>query len=181
MTPAETYYYPNRMGRILFLSMEEILGRSGLNAVLNFANLSNYIDNYPPYNQDPGFSFIDISRLQVALEQAYGPRSGRGLAQRIGRVTFKYSLREFGAELGLTDLAFRLLPLQAKLKTGTEALAGLFNKFTDQRVRLEWDEKHIHWQIERCPFCWERSAGEGPDRTNGPCCNQAVGFLQEAL
>jgi hypothetical protein len=86
----------------------------------------------------------------------------------------KYGLHEFGPELGLTDLAFRLLPLPTRLKVGSEALAGLFNQFTDQRVRLEVDEKHSYWHSERCPLCWERQA-------DGPCCTQAVGFLQEAL
>jgi predicted hydrocarbon binding protein len=168
------YFYPNRMGRVVILAMEEILGHSGVNAVLNLANLPLYINDYPPYNQDLKFPFKHISRLQTGLESAYGPRAGRGLAMRVGRACLKYGLREFGPELGLTDLAFRLLPLQAKLKTGSEAFAALFNNFTDQRVRLERDEKYIYWHIERCPLCWER-------QTDGPCCHLAVGLLQEAL
>ena len=100
--------------------------------------------------------------------------AGRGLALRVGRACLKYGLREFGPELGLTDLAFRLLPLQTKLKTGSEAFAALFNKYTDQQVRLERDEKYIFWHIERCPLCWER-------RTESACCHLAVGLLQEAL
>jgi predicted hydrocarbon binding protein len=183
MISEKTYYYPNRMGRILFLAMEEILGRSGVNAVLNLADLQTFINNYPPYNQDLGFSFGNISQLQIGLESAYGPRTARGLALRVGRASFKYGLREFGPELGLTDLAFRLLPLPAKLKKGSEAFAALFNKFTDQRVRLERDEKFIYWHIERCPICWERRPkGNGASfRSSGPCCHLAVGLLQEAL
>lgn len=183
MISEPTYFYPNRMGRILFLAMEEILGRSGVNAVLNLANLPDYISNYPPYNQDPGFSFQHVSLLQTSLERAYGPRIGRGLALRVGRASFKYGLREFGAELGLTDLAFRLLPAQAKLKAGSEAFADLFNNLTDQRVRLNRDEKFIYWHIERCPLCWGRqTAGTVMiDQSNGPCCHLAVGLLQEAL
>jgi len=154
-----------------------------VNAVLNFANLSNYINNYPPYDQDLAFSFENISHLQVALESAYGPRSGRGLAQRVGRASFKYGLREFGPELGLTDLAFRLLPLPAKLRAGIDAFAALFNNSTDQRVRLEWDEKNIYWSIERCPLCWGRRHQEAAAMTQAstPCCHLAVGLLQEAL
>jgi predicted hydrocarbon binding protein len=168
------YFYPNRMGRVVLLAMEEILGHSGVNAVLNLANLPVYINDYPPYNQDLKFPFEHISHLQAALECAYGPRAGRGLAVRVGRACLKYGLREFGPELGLTDLAFRLLPLQTKLKNGSEAFAALFNKFTDQQVRVERDEKYIYWLIERCPLCWERQA-------DGPCCHLAVGLLQEAL
>jgi predicted hydrocarbon binding protein len=170
----QQYFYSNRMGRVILLAMEEILGHSGVNAVLNLANLPEYINDYPPYNQDLNFPFEHISHLQVALESAYGPRAGRGLAVRVGRACLKYGLREFGPELGLTDLAFRLLPLQTKLKNGSEAFAALFNNFTDQQVRLERDEKYIYWHIERCPLCWERQA-------SGPCCHLAVGLLQEAL
>ncbi len=183
MTSEKTYYYPNRMGRIMLQAMEEILGHSGVNAVLKLADLPDYINNYPPYNHDLSFSFDHISRLQKGLEAAYGPRSGRGLALRMGRASFKYGLREFGPELGLTDLAFRLLPLPGKIKTGSEALAALFNHFTDQRVRLERDEKFIYWHIERCPLCWERISAStvGKMEADGPCCHLAVGLLQEAL
>ncbi len=183
MISAKVYYYPNRMGRILLLAMEEILGRSGVNAVLNLAGLSSYINNYPPYNQDLAFSFDAIGHLQSALESAYGPRSGRGLAQRVGRASFKYGLREFGPELGLTDLAFRLLPLPGKLKGGLAAFAALFNDFTDQRVRLEPDEENIYWHIDRCPLCWGRPIQETTtiSQFGGPCCHLAVGLLQEAL
>lgn len=168
------YFYPNRMGRVVLLGMEEILGHGGVNAVLNLADLSVYINDYPPYNQDLKFPFAHISHLQAGLESAYGPRAGRGLALRVGRACLKYGLREFGSELGLTDLAFRLMPLQTKLTTGSEAFAALFNNYTDQQVSLERDEKYIIWHIQRCPLCWERQA-------DGPCCHLAVGLLQEAL
>ena len=171
---APTYFYPNRMGRIILLAMEEVLGRHGVNAVLNLASLPDYIGHYPPQNQDLRFPFGHISQVQNAIESAYGTRGGRGLALQIGRACFKYGLREFGHGLGLTDLAFRLLPLPVKLKVGSEAFAGLFNHGTDQRVRLEADEKFIHWHIQRCPLCWER-------KTDLPCCHLAAGLLQEAL
>ena len=170
----QQYFYPNRMGRVILLAMEEILGHSGVNAVLNLSGLPMYINNYPAYNQDLNFPFEHISQLQVGLEGTYGPRAGRGLAVRVGRACLKYGLREFGPELGLTDLAFRLLPLQTKLKSGSEAFAALFNNFTDQRVKLDRDEKFIYWQIERCPLCLNR-------QTDVPCCHLAVGLLQEAL
>jgi predicted hydrocarbon binding protein len=174
MSSAPVYFYPNRMGRIVLLAMEEILGHDEVNAVLNLAHLPDYIDQYPANNQDLKFPFEHVSQLQIAMESAYGPQAGRGLSQRVGRACLNYGLREFGSELGVTDLAFRLLPLPRRLKAGSEALAGLFNQSTDQRVRLEVDEKHIYWHIECCPLCWKRQA-------DGPCCFLAVGLLQEAL
>jgi hypothetical protein len=41
------YYYPNKFARITIEAMEEIMGKNGLNAILNLAGLENLIDNYP--------------------------------------------------------------------------------------------------------------------------------------
>jgi predicted hydrocarbon binding protein len=171
---SNSYHYPNKMGRIILLAMEEILGRNGINAILNHTELRHWINNYPPNNLDFSFPFEDLSRIQVGLEEIYGPRGGQGLALRIGQASFKYGLREFGPMLGITDMAFRLLPLTTKLSSGAEIFANTFNKFTDQRVRVEDTEEKIFWHIERCPVCWQRS-------TERACCNLAVGILQEAL
>jgi predicted hydrocarbon binding protein len=168
------YFYPNKMGRIILLAMEEIIGRNGVNAVLNLAELQGLINNYPPNNLDLRFSFENLSRIMVTLEALYGIRGGRGLALRTGRASFKYGLREFGPILGITDLSFRLLPLQMKLKVGADAFAQAFNNFTDQNVSLEEDEQSLYWHIERCPLCWGRAA-------DSPVCQLAAGTLQEAL
>lgn len=170
-----TYYYPNKMGRMIFLAMEDVLGRNGLNAILNIAHLSEVIDHFPPNNLDLQFEFMKLSLLMIGIEDYYGPRGGRGLALRSGRACFKYGLREFGPLLGVSDMAFRLLPLATKLQKGAEIFAEMFNKFTDQKVRLEdGGGDKLLWHIERCPVCWQRS-------TDAPACHLAAGILQEAL
>lgn len=174
MTMPETYYYPNRMGRIILLSMEEVMGRNGVNAVLKLASLSPLIENYPSDTSERAFPFSTLSAMTDMLEQAYGPHGGRGLALRIGRACFNYGIRQYGAQMGVTEMAFRLLPLPAKVSAGAKAFAQLFNTFTDQRVRVEEEDGKLLWQIERCPLCWGR-------RAHGPVCHLAVGVLQEAL
>ncbi len=168
------YFYPNKLGRIILLSMEEIIGRNGVNAVLNQASLRSTINNYPPNDLDLAVSFEDVGQMQVALEAIYGPRGGRGLALRAGRACFKHGLREFGPLLGFTDLAFRLLPLDEKLRSGAIIFADIFNKYSHQRVVVKDEADKILWKIERCPVCWQRVA-------DGPVCHLAVGLLQEAL
>jgi predicted hydrocarbon binding protein len=162
------------MGRIILLSMEEIIGRNGVNAILKLGNLPSLIDNYPPDDNAMDFSFTNVACLTEMLERAYGPHGGRGLALRTGRACFNYGVRHYSTQMGLTETAFRLLPLSAKLPAGATAFAELFNNFTDQRVRIEQDEGRLLWHIERCPLCWERKS---PD----PVCHLAVGLLQEAL
>jgi len=174
MTASERYYYPNRMGRIILRSMEEVMGRNGIHAILKLASLSSLIENYPADNIECAFPFSTLSCITGTLEQAYGPHGGRGLALRIGRACFNDGIRHYGAQLGVTEMAFRLLPLQTKVRVGAKTFAELFNNFTDQRVRVEEDDGKILWYIERCPLCWERHTSE-------PVCHLAVGLLQEAL
>jgi predicted hydrocarbon binding protein len=168
------YYYPNQLGRIILIGMEEVVGRIGVNAVLNQAKLSHMIDNYPPNNLERLFRFEDVSAIQQAFEEIYGPRGGRGLTLRVGRACFKHGLREFGPILGFTDLAFRLLPSDEKLRTGAVYFAEIFNRFSDQRVVVDEDSECFYWNIGRCPVCWGR-------KTDAPVCHLAVGLMQEAL
>jgi len=174
MIETEKYYYPNRMGRIILLSMEEVMGRNGVHAVLKLASLAEIINNYPQENSERSFSFDTLSKLIGMLEQVYGPHGGRGLAVRIGRACFNNGIRQYGAQIGVTEMAFRLLPLNAKIVAGSKAFAELFNTLTDQKVRVEEDGDRLLWIIERCPLCWERKVRE-------PVCHLAVGLLQEAL
>jgi predicted hydrocarbon binding protein len=168
------FYYPNRMGRIVLESMEEVVGKNGLNHVLNLMGRGDLIGNYPPFDSKMDVSFATISGLMTQLENAYGPRGGRGLSIRAGRVAFKYGIREFGQQIGLLETAFRLLPLNAKIRMGGQALAELFNNETDQRVTIKEGEGKLLWVIERCPLCWER-------HTEDAVCHLAVGLLQESL
>jgi len=176
MAPEKSgYYYPNKFARIFIDAMEEVMGKNGLNAILHLAKLDHVIDNYPADNLEKAFDFADFTALNIALEDMYGPRGGRGLALRAGRATFADALRGFGALAGVGDLAFRVLPLSAKLKVGIPAVANIFSQFSDQVSNVyEEGNDRIIYTLERCPMCWKRTADK-------PVCFAGQGLLQEAL
>jgi predicted hydrocarbon binding protein len=169
------FYYPNRMVRIYLEALEDVMGQNGLNAVLKLARLDRLIDNYPPDNLDKHFDFAEFTALNVALEDMFGPRGGRGLALRAGRACFAEALRNFGALAGAGDLAFKVLPLSNKLRIGLPAVASIFNNFSDQISSVKEFDDHYEYTIERCPVCWERN------KTDKPTCHVSTGVLQEAL
>ena len=167
-------YFTNRLARHVFFAFEEVLGKNGLNSVLNLASLSSLIGNYPPDDDNRAVPFETFSLLQSSLELGFGPRGGHGLALRAGRVFFSHGLRSYGPELGLNDASFRLQPPDLKMISALRALTEFLNQNTDQEVSLEESEHKIFWQVERCPWCWGRHGSE-------PLCQFAVGMLQEAL
>lgn len=168
------FYYPNKFARITIEALEEVMGKNGLNAILHLAGLSELINNYPPDNLEKEFDFAYFTALCVALEEMYGPRGGRGLALRAGRATFADALRGFGALAGVGDLAFKVLPLTAKLRIGLPAMANIFTQFSDQISNVHDEGDKYVYTLERCPMCWNRKA----DR---PVCYVGQGLLQEGL
>ena len=173
--PKAGLYYPSKFGLIMIKALEDVMGKNGLNAILNLAGLNIYIDNYPPDNLEKSFDFADVSSINIALEEMYGPRGGRGLALRAGRSTFADALKNFGALAGAGDLAFKVLPLQAKMRIGIPAMAKIFTQVSDQHSTVEEHENEFVYTIHKCPVCWGRT---GVDK---PACFIAVGLLQEGL
>ncbi len=174
LIPKSGLYYPNKFARITIKAMEEVMGKNGLNAILNLASLNRLIDNYPLDNLEKEFDFADYSALHAALEEMYGPRGGRGLALRAGRAVFADALKNFGALVGVGDMAFKVLPLQVKIKVGLPSVAKIFDQLSDQHTTVEDRDNEYHYLIHKCPVCWGR-------QTDKPACYTATGLLQECF
>jgi predicted hydrocarbon binding protein len=167
-------YYPNKPSLIILQALENVMGKNGINAILNLGGLSYLINNYPPDNLKREFDFADLTALLIALEDMYGPRGGRGLSLRAGRATFDRVLKDFGPMVGMADLAFKVLPLDVKMKVGLRVMGETLTKISDQINKIEDAGEYYLYRILQCPQCWER-------QTEKPCCHMAVGLLQEGL
>jgi predicted hydrocarbon binding protein len=170
----DTYFWPNKMGRMYLLALEDVMGKNGVRALLNEASLQFRMHNLPPDNLDLGWSFEESSAINQALIEMHGSSGAKGLATRAGRAWFHHVLKDLSAVLGIGDVAFRLLPSAMKIKLGLGALAETFGRTSDQVVRVEEEEGRLFYHIERCPTCWHRTAEE-------PICYTDLGLLEEFL
>ncbi len=84
-------------------------------------------------------------------------------------------LKDYGALAGVGDPAFRILPMQKKIRFGLNAMARIFSEKSDQITTLEETEEKFLYQIKRCPVCWGRT---GEDHA---VCYYMVGLLKEGL
>ncbi len=146
-------HYPNKIGRLTFVSLEEVMGVNGVKALLRLAELPQYIDSYPPNDLKKEFPFEAIAATSVALGTMYGPRGARGLELRMGRVAFTLGLKEFGPLLGMADLALKLMPVTMKLKIVLNATAQTFDRFSDQSSHVEEEKDKFVYHITRCSNC----------------------------
>ncbi len=161
----------SQIGEILLLGIEEIIGRPGVNAILNLAEQpgQGMIQEEKPSLR---IGSINVATITETLEKMYGPRGGRGVALRAGRAGFKYLLRQFGTTLGIIDLNYRMMPVPVRIKSGLQSLADLMGKLGDEQVTVGELEHAWTWTAERCPHCWQRTATES-------ICQFPVGMLQE--
>ncbi len=168
---------PNAALRLLFVSIEEVMGPSGMKAVLNGAKMSQYIGNYPPNNLEYGATFSQYGRLEQAIEDFYGPRGARAMLLRVGRATFQTGVKEQSAVLGLAGQALKNMPLlsmQAKMKLLLQQIVGAANKTINEKAHLEEDAESFTVVIETC-MCQYRP------KHPQPCCVVTSGTFMEAM
>jgi predicted hydrocarbon binding protein len=166
-------HYPNKIGRLFYLSLEEVMGQNGVKALLRLADLPQYLQAYPPNDLKREYPFEAIAATSVALGTMYGPRGARGLELRAGRVAFTLGLKEFGPLLGMADLALKLMPVTMKLKIALNATAQTFDRFSDQSSHVEEERGQFVYHITRCSNCISR-----PEP--GPVFYLARGIIEEA-
>lgn len=167
--PAIVTSFAPRVWRALLRGLREVLGPEELEALS---------PDLPTPEQANGNGervvSLDIwEQLSSALEGRYGPRASRGIAQRVGEAAYKYGFQDLGAELGLTETAFRLLPVKDKLRRGLRTLAETFEQHFDHEVQVIENGEGLRVEIEDCPFQHEGS--------DSPGCYLAVGAIQGAL
>ena len=167
-----TFTCSDQMGRIILSGMQELFDTKEISSVLDHAALANFDESSS--NQEVDLSFERLPQLQASLERIFGTPAGRGLAIRSGRASFKHLLREFGKEMGMLDLEFRLLSLPARINFSNQALAALINKHTGLHAAVEMDDEYLYWTIEYNPD----NAATYNERS---VCHLVIGLLQETL
>src|SRR5258706_14270341 len=80
----EPRFYPNLIGRLYLISLEDVMGRNGVNALLNLSGARHLVNNYPPSNLKREFPFSDLTTISHATETMYGPRCARGRQRYAG-------------------------------------------------------------------------------------------------
>ena len=165
---------PNATLRVLFLSMEEVMGQNGVSAVLNAAGLTRFVRSYPPNDLTPCVPFEDYATVVKAVEDFYGPRAARTSLIRVGRATFQYAMKEHPAALGLAGLALKVLPLNMQIKTVLNNVANAMTRNLHEPAHIEEQADCYLYVKDACSACHGRKAER-------PVCFTTAGAILESL
>jgi predicted hydrocarbon binding protein len=164
---------PNQLFNLAFVTVEEILGKNGLNSVLNYARIPHYINNYPPNTLDLEHPSSDFTRFTSGLIQVLGEKGARSLMTLSGIRSFEIMLRDMPGLFALD---------------GVQVKDGSIDKLFDEYVRIYTTISHAAayifgeglynyydvdegWAFEISPCYWCTSL-----KTDAPICFGEVGF-----
>jgi hypothetical protein len=170
------YHYPNIIARQLLTAAEEVLGRSALNAVLTRAGLDSLITTPPPANLRREFDFADFGAICQSIEGTGEQMGDLRLGFKVGQATFKYGMDQFGSPItvGGALLGLRSHNLNTRAWVGMQAMATIFNTFSDHQVETCEHDDHFIYTLKNCSLCWGHTAQR-------PVCGMGMGLLFEGL
>ena len=166
-TPAIPGDLPDLAGVIL-AAAREVLGKSPLLTTLQ-------PDQPPRIGAETTPARPSCSALADffdSLGQAYGAQSGRGLAQCIGRASFRHFQEAYDERLGFGGMDHRMLPALRRIRHGLEAMAAVLAAACGVEVRLLDELADWAWELPACPFC-------GCQAGTAAGCLWMAGLMQE--
>ena len=173
----ESRKIPNYFLYFTLGAVEEIMGTSGLHAILNVTGLVKFKDNSPPNDQQWESDATDISRLLRGVSDLVGHNGAKAILRRAGGRGFQLSIEE-SPEL-MAGLGTEL----KKLPSDRDRISTLMGATTYDTNRI-FGEGHQEFvpvdggfevRIAECEWCW------GTTGATSPICFTEVGFEEAAI
>ena len=164
----------NSIMRLALEATEEMIGRTGLNAVLRLAALNRYIDNPPPDNSKVATPGADLAALLAAIIDMYGEQVARGIFRRWG-----HAFGRIGAErrpvASLIKPMLNLLPLHRRMRVVLETLVREADAARGEHLHTLREFSHIFTiTFEDCLYCHGM-------RVDSQICLTVVGTIESVL
>lgn len=168
------YHVPNRIARYMIVTLQDLMGENGLNAVLKQSGLPPFQEICPPDTMDNAFDFSLYSAICAAVANTYGPRGAKVFLIRAGKAGFRNGIQSFIDNYGAgLEIGGKIVPLSIKLPLFLKWIAKNYTETSDRIVEVKDAGDHYLYINKRCPVCYGRSV-------TAPDCHITQGFLQEA-
>jgi predicted hydrocarbon binding protein len=159
---------PDKLVHSYLIALEDLLGKHGVNTLLNLSGLSGWIDDYPSQENQSTVSYEDFTHIQVSLEDIYGERTGQNLSRRASHASF--------VDVGASLLEFEETDLSVqedleKVKDVLNAFTAIFDRSESGDVSWSGQDNELAIHFQTCPNCVNRES-------NGVICQACVGWIE---
>jgi predicted hydrocarbon binding protein len=167
----EDHVIENKAFRVILLGMEEIIGKNGLKSMLNYSELSRYIDHFPPNDsQKQDIHISEITRLDEMIEKIYGKAGARAILFQVGRMQAKWGLEENAAIADAAKAAMSQMSEKDRAKIILSYTSDTISKQLDTEIWVEETEDGFLYKDKAATHCFGRKSKE-------PVCAVSDGFL----
>ena len=160
----------NKAFRVVLLGIEEIIGGNGLKSVLNYSELTKYIDNLPPNDTEKGGPRIsEATKLEMAVEEVFGNQGARAILFQVGRMIAKQGLDANPDVAEAAQSAFTTMSEHDRAKTILTYAADAVSKQLNTETWVEEDGGCILVKDKAASYCFDR-------KSDMPVCHPISGF-----
>jgi hypothetical protein len=166
---------PNQLMNLTLVTLEEVLGKGGLDSILNYASLQRFIGNYPPHDYRAEQELSDLKRLLVACYDVIGEKTTKPILFLSGRRAIQIVVERYPELLGLDGVA--LAPdggdnrFEQYVAVHNRLIAASNSLFGNTHNGYETEEGRVV-DISHCVFCEGITAPV-------PICSAPVGTAYE--
>jgi len=173
----EDQYIPNSLLYVALVTIEDVMGKNGLNTILNVSSMTKFRDNIPPNDGEQVYPATDFSALVKGLIDVIGMKGARAIITNAGRKGFRNVVEKSPEMFGLVGIELE------KMATDRERISSLLNAITYETNQIfgeghqTFEEKDGRFiiSIHRCSWCHSIEDAETP------ICYGEVGFDDEAV
>lgn len=161
----------NKAFRVILEAVEDVVGKRGVDTLLRQAGLPQYINNFPPSNNElGGHRLVYMTQINHALFDVYGKRGARAILMRTGKSRAADGIAENGMVANATKIAAKFLPRRTKVKLTLDTAAKEYSEQLGTHVKIEDDGEFFCWSDATCGNCidWQNDQ---------PVCFTTVGFI----
>ncbi|MBN2004774.1 MAG: hypothetical protein JXA21_15560 [Anaerolineae bacterium] len=167
------FFQSNRKTRVFLDAVADLTGTRGLRVLLRLAGLHAWIEELPPYDDELGVDFCDVTLVSKMLLFMYGPRGGGGLSMRAGRMMFRAIREQFGDKM-LDEACLGALDIHQRAQAVLQFLVDSWPRHSNGQTSLIYtDNNTFRFKFDPCPELWGQHRPE--------LCYGTLGFLQDAL
>ncbi len=163
----------NSLMYVSLITIKDIMGKNGFNALLNFSGLAKYKDEFPPNDDKVEVPLPDFSALIKGILEIFGEKGARSILYNLGRRSFNVILEENPALLGLVGLGLKVLPKKKRIDKLYTIASKETNKIFGENQNYYSSDEGFVFEIYDCFWC------KGL-KTKGPICYAEVGWNAEA-
>ena len=168
---SESTELANKGFLVILLGVEDVVGKRGMATILRQANLSQYINHYPPSDMEKGGHELKyMAQINHALFDIYGVRGAKAILHRVGRERWKNATAENGALASATKIALKFLPRRRQLKLALDVASKAYSEQLNTTVRIGEESNCFYWEDPTCGNCMEW-------KSDIPVCYTTAGFV----